>query len=109
MWYEQTDEATNRFILKLNKKYNVLTFSIKIRGGKAFAAEQNIGEFKKLLLKSKRLHKPTCSRRLEPKKIIQWVVDDMNKIASQKYGFSPDYVEEKPLNDEKFSRNLRFS
>ena len=26
----------------------------------------------------------------------------MNKIASQKYGFSPDFVEEKILNDEKF-------
>ena len=26
----------------------------------------------------------------------------MNKIASQKYGFSPDFVEEKTLNDEKF-------
>ena len=29
----------------------------------------------------------------------------MNKIASQKYGFSPDFEEEKTLNDEK----LRFS
>ena len=26
----------------------------------------------------------------------------MNKIASQKYGFPPDFVEEKTLNDEKF-------
>ena len=26
----------------------------------------------------------------------------MNKVASQKYGFSPDFVEEKTLNDEKF-------
>ena len=102
-------EFQQREILKLNKKCNVLMFSIKIRGGKAFAAEQNIREFKKLLLKSKRLHKPTCSRRLEPKKILQRAVDNMNKIASQKHGFSPDYVEEKPLNDENFSRNLRFS
>ena len=43
-------------------------FSTKIRGGKAFAAEQKIREFKKLLLKSKSLHKSTSSRRLEPKK-----------------------------------------
>ena len=26
----------------------------------------------------------------------------MNKIALQKYGFSPDFIEEKILNDEKF-------
>ena len=62
-------------------------FSTKIRGGKAFAAEQKIREFKKLLLKSKRLHKSTSSRRLEPKKLAQRAVNNMNKIASQKYVF----------------------
>ena len=76
-------------------------FSTKIRGGKAFAAEQKIREFKKLLLKSKSLHKSASSRRLEPKKIIQRAVNKMNKIASQKHGFSPGFVEEKTLNDEK--------
>ena len=45
--------------MQVNKKYNVLMFSTKIRGGKAFVAEQKIKEFKKLLLKSKRLHKST--------------------------------------------------
>ena len=65
----QTDlEFQQREIMKLNKK---TMFSTKIRGGKAFAAEQKIREFKKLLLKSKSLHKSTSSRRLEPKKIIQ--------------------------------------
>ena len=63
---------------------------------------KKVREFKKLLLKSKRLHKSTFSRRLEPKKIIQRAVKNMNKIASQKFGFSPDFVEEKTLNDEKF-------
>ena len=58
----QTDlEFQQREIMKLNKKYNVLMFSTKIRGGNAFAAEQKIREFKKLLLKSKRLHKSTSS------------------------------------------------
>ena len=55
-------------------------FSTKIRGGKGFAAEQIIREFKKLLLNSKRLHKSTSSRRLEPK-LIQRAVDNMNKNA----------------------------
>ena len=47
--------------MKVNKKYNVLMFSTKMRGGKAFEAEQNIREFKKLILKSKRLYKSTSS------------------------------------------------
>ena len=32
-------------------------FSSRLRGGKAFVAEQKIREFKKLLFKSKRVHK----------------------------------------------------
>ena len=37
----QTDlEFQQREIIKLNKKYEVLMFSTKIRGGKAFAGEQ---------------------------------------------------------------------
>ena len=46
-------------IKKLNQKYNVEMFSTKTRGGKAFAAEQKIREFKKILFRSKRLHKST--------------------------------------------------
>ena len=42
-------EFQQREIMKLNKKHNVLLFSVKVRGGKAFAAEQKIREFKKLL------------------------------------------------------------
>ena len=34
-------------------------FSTKLRSGKAFVTEQKIREFKKLLLKSKWLHKAT--------------------------------------------------
>ena len=42
----QTDlEFQQREIMKLNKKYNVLMFDTKIRGGKGFAAEQKISVF----------------------------------------------------------------
>ena len=42
----QTDlEFRQREIQKLNQKYNVLMFHTKIRGGKAFAAEQKIRGF----------------------------------------------------------------
>ena len=42
---------------KLNKKFDIEMFSTNVRGGKAFAAEQNIRELKKLLLKSKNIDK----------------------------------------------------
>ena len=50
----QTDlEFQQNEIKKLNKKYDVEMFSTRLRGGKAFAAEQKIREFKKMLLKMK--------------------------------------------------------
>ena len=39
------------------KKFNVDMFTTTLRGCKAFAAEQNIREFKKILLRSKRMEK----------------------------------------------------
>ena len=41
----------------LNKKNNVEMFHTRVRGGKAFAAEQKIREFKKLLLKMRNIIK----------------------------------------------------
>ena len=55
-------------IKKLNQKYNVEMFSTKIRGGKAFAAKQKIREFKKILFRSKRLHKSTINQQTRCKK-----------------------------------------
>ena len=49
--YLQTDlEFKQNMIKNLNKEFNVEMFHTKVRGGKAFAAEQKIREFKKLLL-----------------------------------------------------------
>ena len=39
-------------IEKLNDEFNVEMFHTKVRGGKAFAAEQKVREFKKKLLRS---------------------------------------------------------
>ena len=39
-------------IKELNKRYNVRMFFTKIRGGKAFAAEQKIRELKKESIKA---------------------------------------------------------
>ena len=50
----QTDlEFKQNQIKKLNDEFNVEMFHTKIKGGKAFAAEQKIKELKKILLRSK--------------------------------------------------------
>ena len=74
-------------------------FSLRIRGGKAFAAEEKIREFKKILFKMKRLHKATKGKRLDSKKLIRKAVENMNNTYSQKYGFPPETVENKTLSD----------
>ena len=99
----QTDlEFQQSEIKKLNVKYNVEMFSSRIRGGKAFAAEQKIREFKKILFKSKRLHKSTKGKRSDSKKLIRKAVENMNKTNSQKYDLPPETVEEKTLSDNIF-------
>ena len=77
-------------------------FSTKLRGGKAFAAKQKIREFKKLLFKSKQLHKATKTGRLGPRKLIGNAVQNMNNVNSQKYGVPPKTAKKKSLEDEKF-------
>ena len=100
----QTDqEFQQNEIKKLNLKYNVEMFSSRVRGGKAFAAEQKIREFKKILFKSKRLHKITKKgKRLDSKKLIKKAVENMNKTNSQKYGLPPETIEKKTLSDNVF-------
>ena len=75
-----------------------------VRGGKAYAAEQEIWEFKKLLFKVKRVHKATSNKRFGLRKLICLAVKNMNNIRSQKYGCAPDAIKEKALesNFEKF-------
>ena len=50
----QTDLGFNQNKIKqLNKKFDVNMFYTKVRGGKAFAAEQKIREFRKIVVRSK--------------------------------------------------------
>ena len=95
-------------IKKLNKKYNVEMFSTKVRVGKAFTAAQKIREFKKLLFKSKKLHKATKTERVDPRKLIRNVVQNMNKTNSQKCGLPPKEIEEKSFADKKFGEIYNF-
>ena len=87
--YLQTDlEFKQNAIKNLNKEFNVEMFHTKLRGGKAFTAEQKIREFKKLLLKTKRL---------KPLKVIKNVVENLNKTPSAKYEIPPETVEKTTL------------
>ena len=73
-------------------------FHTKVRGGKAFAAEQKIGQFKKLLLKGKRLEKES-KERLKPLQLIANVPKNMNNTISTKYGMVPEVVEQRSLGE----------
>ena len=93
----QTDlEFKQNEIKKLNEEYDVEMFHTRVRGGKAFAAEQKIGQFKKLLLKGKRLEKES-RKRLKPLQLISNVTKNMNNTISTKYGMTPESIEQKSL------------
>ena len=99
----QTDlEFSQNKIKKLNEKFNVQMFSSKIRGGKAFAAERAIRDFKKILLRSKRLSKEGKRRRVKPYDLIKKATNNLNNKMSVKYGETPHNVEKKSLNDDSF-------
>ena len=104
----QTDlEFKQNEIKKLNNEFNVKNFHSKIRGGKAFAAEQKIREFKKLLLKSKRFIK-SSGKKIKPNYLIKQAVENMNETISSKYGISPENIEKKTLDlkDGEFNREM---
>ena len=77
-------------------------FSTKTRGGKVFAAEQKTRELKKILLKSKRIEK-RLGERLKPNELIKQATNNLNKTRSAKYGFSPNQIEEKSLENNYFT------
>ena len=67
----ETDlEFQQNKIKRLNAKYNVDMFSTRLRGGKAFAAEQKNREIRKLLLKRKIIEKIN-NNRISPNKLIE--------------------------------------
>ena len=94
----QVDQEFQQVKIKdLNDLNNVEMFSTSLRGGKAFAAEQKIRELKTRISKlySQKL-------KVTPKKIIEMSTANMNILPSKKYGFSPEEVERKALQSERF-------
>ena len=94
----QTDlEFKQNQIKKVNDEFNVDMFHTRVRGGKAFAAEQKISEFKKNLLRSKRLEKDR-GKRIKPNDLIRKAAQNMNETISTKYQLAPETIEKKSLN-----------
>ena len=93
----QTDlEFKQNQIKKLNNEFNVDMFHTKVRGGKAFAAEQKVREFKKFLLRSKRLEKQR-GKRIKPNDLIRKAAQNMNETISTKYQLAPENIEKRSL------------
>ena len=94
-------------IKALNQKYNVEMFSSKNRGGKAYAAEHKIREFKKILFRIKTRYK-RLKKQLNSAQLIKKAVQNMNNVKSSKYGFEPEYIERESLKDESFKERFDF-
>ena len=67
-------------------------FSMAVRGGKAFAAEQKIRELKKRISRLSALQKNMKLKR-SLNNIIKKAVDNMNSLPSPKYGIAPNEME----------------
>ena len=104
----QTDlEFQQNDLKNLNKKYNVEMFSTRARGVKAFASEQKIRQFRKLLLKIKAFYKKD-KMKFKPIEIIKKTTANMNKTKSTKYQIEPEEVERKSLKDDNFREKFDF-
>ena len=90
-------EFNQNQIKKLNKDFNVEMFHTKLRGGKAFAAEQKVREFKKILLRNKRFEKLE-KRKIKPNELLKKTAQNMNETTSTKYGLAPETIEKRSLN-----------
>ena len=93
----QTDqEFKQRNIEEHIKKFNVEIYSMHLRGRKTFAAEQKTCELKKHLLRIKRIEK-SKEKRIKPNELIKKATFNLNNTISEKYGYSPEQIEEQAL------------
>ena len=81
----QTDKEFSK-IKQVNKKFDVEMYHTELTRGKAFAAEQKIREWKKILLRSKHFEKMQKKKRIRPNQLIINAAENMNIVISTKYG-----------------------
>ena len=81
----------------MNDELNVDMSHTRVRGGKDFAAEQKIREFKRILLRSKGLEKDR-GKRIKPNDLNRKAAQNVNEKISTKYQLAPETVEKRSLN-----------
>ena len=84
-------------IKDLNDINNIEMFTSAIRGGEAFAAEQEIRELKTRIAKIN-----AQKLKISPTKIIEISTANMNIRPSEKYSIAPEEIEERTLSNEHF-------
>ena len=85
-------------------------FIQKLEDEKNLQQNEQIREFKKILLRRKQFEK-IKKNRIKPNQLIKNAAENMNKIVSAKYGIAPENIEEKsldPKDGKYFQRSLRF-
>ena len=94
----QVDQEFQQVKIKdLNDLNNAEMFSTSLRGGKASSAEQKIRELKSRIAKLN-----NQKLKISPNKIIEMSTANINICPSKKYGFSPEEVEKRALESERF-------
>ena len=94
----QVDNEFQKVKIKdLNDENNVEMFTSLIRGGKLFAAQQKIRE-----LETKTAKLNAQKLKINPTKIIQNLVLNINNMKSKKYGLSPEEIERRYLAGKRF-------
>ena len=79
-------------------------FTMSLRGGKTFAAEQKIRELKSRISKLKAIPDKKKAK-IPALTIVKQSAKNMNIVKSEKHSISPNVIEEKSLSSEK-SRTL---
>ena len=82
----QTDKEFNK-IKQVNKKFDVEMYHTELRRGKAFAAEQKIREWKKILSRSKHFEKIQKKKKKKKKNKTKTI----KKKCSRKYEYCDFY------------------
>ena len=105
----QTDqEFKHKKIFHLDKKFNVEMFSMAVRGGKAFVAEQKLREVEKSILRLKALEKKTI-KKINPCEIIKKSADNINSLPTAKYKQVSNDIEKNTLSSETDRERFNFS
>ena len=98
----QVDNEFQKVKIKdLNDRYNVTMFTTSLREGKAFAAEQKIGELKSRISSLKAISGKTKAK-IPAVTIIKQSAENMDNVKSEKYGINPNDIKKKSLSSEKF-------